>query len=127
MHYRSSGFVNHSVTGEEVWFAQVQGMHFNKARLDKNYDKLNTAFPAGRPRPIEILYGDGGDIPEDLVTPMYEVLDNLAVNLRYEHGAFMLLDNIYTMHGRQPFTGKRDVQVGQIGRASCRERVCQYV
>ncbi|WP_337186304.1 TauD/TfdA family dioxygenase [Phenylobacterium sp.] len=114
MHYRSSGFVNHSATGEEIWFAQVQGMHFNRARLDRNYDKLNAAFPAGRPRPIEILYGDGGDIPDDLVTPLYDVLDALAVNLPYEHGDFMLLDNIYTMHGRQPYTGKRDVQVGLV-------------
>ncbi len=114
MHYRSSGFVNHSATGEEIWFAQVQGMHFNRARLDRNYDKLNAAVPAGRPRPIEILYGDGGDIPDDLVTPLYDVLDALAVNLPYEHGDFMLLDNIYTMHGRQPYTGKRDVQVGLV-------------
>ena len=114
MRYRSSGFVNHSVTGEEVWFAQVQGMHFNEARLAQNYDKLNNAFPGGRPRPIEILFGDGGDIPEDMVTPLYDILDGLAVNLPYEHGDFMLLDNIYTAHGRQPFTGTRDVQVGLV-------------
>lgn len=114
MHYRSGGFVKHSVTGEEVWFAQVQGMHFNRARLEKNYDKLNTAFPPGRPRPIEILFGDGGDIPEEMVTPLYPILDDLAVNLPYEHGDFMLLDNIYTAHGRQPYTGTRDVQVGLV-------------
>jgi hypothetical protein len=114
LHYRSGGFVKHSTTGEEVWFAQVQGMHFNKARLENNYDKLNTAFPTGRPRPIEILFGDGGDIPEDMVTPLYPILDDLAVNLPYEHGDFMLLDNIYTAHGRQPYSGTRDVQVGLV-------------
>lgn len=111
MHYHAPGFVRHSLTGEDVWFAQVQGMHFNAARLAENYEKIVTAFPAGRPRPIEILYGDGGDIPEDLVTPLYEILDNLAVNIPYEHGDFMLLDNIYTAHGRQPYTGNRNVQV----------------
>jgi len=114
MRYRSSGFVDHPLTGEETWFAQVQGMHFNAARLDRNYAQLAKAFPAGRPRPIEILFGDGGDIPEDLVTPLYAILDALAVNLPYEHGDFMLLDNIYTAHGRQPYTGQRDVQVGLV-------------
>ncbi|MET0274331.1 MAG: TauD/TfdA family dioxygenase [Phenylobacterium sp.] len=114
LHYRSPGFVKHSVTGEEVWFAQVQGMHFNEARLGPNYAKLNAAFPKGRPRPIEILYGDGGDIPAEIVEPLYPILDALAVNLPYEHGDFMLLDNIYTAHGRQPYTGDRNVQVGLV-------------
>lgn len=112
MTYRAQGFVRHSITGEEVWFAQVQGMHFNRARFGENYDRLALAFPGGRPRPIEILFGDGGDIPEDMVTSLYDILDGLAVNVPYQHGDFMLLDNLYTGHGREPFTGKRDVQVG---------------
>ena len=112
MHYRSSGFATHSITGEETWFAQVQGMHFNAVRFAHNYETIAAAFPAGKPRPIEILYGDGGDIPEELVTPLYDILDRLEVNIPYQHGDFMLLDNIYTAHGREPFTGKRDVQVG---------------
>lgn len=112
MHYRAPGFVKHSLTGEEVWFAQVQGMHFNAVRFAQNYEKIAQTFPAGRPRPIEILYGDGGDIPEELVTPLYDILDDLAVNIPYKHGDFMLLDNIYTAHGREPYTGERNVQVG---------------
>ncbi|MEI9993024.1 MAG: TauD/TfdA family dioxygenase [Rhizomicrobium sp.] len=109
--YRSPGFARHPLTGDEVWFAQVQGMHANETRLAHHYDMLKAAFPPGRPWPVEILYGDGGAIPEDLVVPLYEILDNLAVNIPYEHGDVMILDNIYTMHGREPFTGKRDVQV----------------
>jgi alpha-ketoglutarate-dependent taurine dioxygenase len=111
MHYRSPGFVKHSITGEEVWFAQVQGMHFNRARLAQHYDQIAAAFPGGRPRPIEILFGDGGDIPEELVTPLYGILDSISVNIPYQHGDFMLLDNIYTAHGREPYTGERNVQV----------------
>lgn len=111
MHYRSSGFANHPITGEETWWAQVQGMHFNAARLGDHYAPLAEAFPASRPRPIEILYGDGGDIPDDLVTPLYPILDALAVNVPYRHADFMLLDNTYTAHGREPFTGDRNVQV----------------
>ncbi len=114
MQYRSSGFVAHPVTGEETWFAQVHGMHFNRARLDANYDRLATAFPAGRPRPIEILYGDGGEIPDALVEPLYAILDDLAVNIPYQSGDFMLVDNIYCAHGREPFTGHRDVQVALV-------------
>jgi alpha-ketoglutarate-dependent taurine dioxygenase len=114
MRYRSSGFVQHPVSGDDVWFAQVQGMHFNAARLEHNYQVLADAFPADRPRPIEILFGDGGQIPEELVTPLYPILDALAVNLPYQHGDFMLLDNIYTAHGREPYTGFRDVQVGLV-------------
>ena len=109
--YRSPGFVRHQITGDEVWFAQVQGMHVNETRLAHHYKTMMDAFPQGRPRPVEILYGDGGDIPEDLVVPLYETLDNLAVNIPYRYGDVMILDNIYTMHGREPFTGKRDVQV----------------
>lgn len=114
MRYRSPGFVRHPVTDEEVWFAQVQGMHFNPARLESNYSELAEAFPRGRPRPVEILFGDGGEIPDQLVTPLYAILDDLAVNLPYRHGDIMLLDNIYTAHGREPYTGHRDVQVGLV-------------
>jgi len=114
MRYRSPGFVRHPVTGEDVWFAQVQGMHFNAARLEDNYAELVAAFPRGRPRPVEILFGDGAEIPDELVTPLYPILDGLAVNLPYERGDIMLLDNIYTAHGREPYTGHRDVQVGLV-------------
>ncbi len=111
MLYRAPGFVTHPTTGEDVWFAQVMSMHFNRTRLDNLYDKLATAFPAGRPRPIEILYGDGGDIPEALVEPVYALLDELSVNVPYRAGDLMLLDNFHCAHGREPYTGHRDVQV----------------
>lgn len=112
--YRSSGFAEHPVTGRKTWFAQVHGMHFNAARLAQHYDLYMEAFPPGRPRPAEILYGDGSDIPEELVTPLYGILDDLAVNIPYRPGDVMLVDNIYTAHGREPFTGHRDVQVALL-------------
>lgn len=111
MQYRARGFVDHPVTGEEVWFAQVHGMHFNPTRLGANYDMLASRFPAGRPRPIEILFGDGSDIPDALIEPLYATLDDIAVNIPYQAGDIMLVDNHYCAHGRQPFTGQRDVQV----------------
>ena len=111
MTYRAPGFVTHPVTGEDIWFAQVPSMHFNAARLEGLYEKLATAFPAGRPRPIEILFGDGGDIPDAMVEPVYAVLDALSVNIPYRAGDLMLVDNFHCAHGREPYTGHRDVQV----------------
>lgn len=119
LEYRCSGFARHAVTGEDVWFAQVASMHVNRLRLAHNYapdriDQLLRQFPVGRPRPVEILYGDGEEIEEDLVLPIYALLNRLSVNVPYEASDILLIDNLYVAHGRQPFVGQRDVQVALV-------------
>lgn len=119
LEYRASGFARHAVDDEEVWFAQVPSMHVNRTRLSHNYseaaiDRLFEQFPVGRPRPVEILYGDGSAIPDELVTPLYSMINRIAVNIPYRDNDMLMVDNLYTAHGRQPFIGKRDVQVALV-------------
>src|SRR3546814_5204400 len=53
--------------------------------------------------------------------------DVCSSDLRYPHRASALEELGGIRHRRRPRDRYRDHGVRQIGRASCRERVCQYV
>ena len=42
------------------------------------------------------------------------MLNGLIVRFPWSHGDVMLLDNFLTAHGRNSYTGKRDVQVALL-------------
>jgi hypothetical protein len=69
---------------------------------------------AGRTRPYHVTYGDGTEID---MADHQRVADGLAaatIAPGWQAGEVLLIDNVYTGHGRLPFTGHRDVQVALI-------------
>ena len=52
--------------------------------------------------------------PEDVMR-LYPLLASLEVAFPWRQGDLMILDNFYTFHGRNPYTGHRDVQVALLG------------
>src|SRR3546814_4570970 len=106
---------------------------------DRSSDVFSSDLSAGM-----ILIGEGSlkisnaDSPKQSVTVQvvpgrYEVLFSVAhrgSNETYDYEehvshAFVLLESHARVAAIEPFIGDHDVE--QIGRASCRERVCQYV
>jgi alpha-ketoglutarate-dependent taurine dioxygenase len=49
------------------------------------------------------------------VEALYPVLEEVTVAFPWRAGDVMILDNIYSFHGRNAFTGTRDVQVALLG------------
>ena len=79
--------------GEEVWAAHV------------------AAYGGGAPKPFDACFGDGSSLKEADLMAMYDALDAITVSFPWQQGDVMILDNMLTGHGRNPYVGKRDVQV----------------
>ncbi len=114
--YAASGFTNHAVEGREVWFNHIA----SQTITDYNYGADRVAlfreyYGDLTPWTYQTYFADGGKIPLEDVEALYEVLEDFTVAFPWRAGDVMLLDNIYSFHGRNAYTGTRDVQVALIG------------
>jgi amino acid adenylation domain-containing protein len=99
----------HPRTGEAVWFNQAQ--HWHPACLDAGTrDSLRAWFGEGD-LPRDCLYGDGSPIEDSVMEEILEVYRQLEVSFRWEAGDIVMLDNMLTAHGRNPYVGERKLYV----------------
>ena len=110
--YTGPGLADHPVTGERFWF---NGLATNTMRPQtigaENYAALVECYGDKRPVPYLTTFGDGEPAsPEDLEA-LDSVLDRLKVAFPWSSGDMLLIDNYRTAHGRNWFTGLRDIQV----------------
>ncbi|HVR10232.1 MAG TPA: TauD/TfdA family dioxygenase [Thermoanaerobaculia bacterium] len=103
----------HAVTGEPVFFNQIQLHH--RACLEPD---LREALEAvlGDDLPRNVLFGDGTMIPDSVVAEITALYWRCAVVLPWEAGDVFMLDNMLCSHARNPFAGPRKIVVamGQI-------------
>lgn len=99
----------HSVTGAEVWFNQADQWH--AAGLgDETAAALYTIMPE-KDLPQSVTFADGSPIPAEYVTHVRDRGLQAAVDVSWETGDLLLIDNMLVAHGRRPFTGRRRVLV----------------
>jgi alpha-ketoglutarate-dependent taurine dioxygenase len=112
--YRSEGFTTHPLTGGRHWFNQLQTLYFTPQNLPSRWDDYVAYYADGRPKPYDICHGDDVEIALDDVIALLPPLEAATVALPWQKGDVMVLDNILAMHGRNPFTGPRDIQVALL-------------
>jgi alpha-ketoglutarate-dependent taurine dioxygenase len=112
--YRASGFARHPGSGEEVFFNQIAGMAPSAMMLKERWGDFLELYPPGKPRPIDVRYGDGGEIAGEDLAALWEARERVTQSFAWQNGDLMLVDNVYTLHGRNPFQGERDVQVALL-------------
>jgi alpha-ketoglutarate-dependent taurine dioxygenase len=106
-----SALIRHPATGEEIWFNQCTTQHANARSMGSVYLLLQR-FYSNRPAfPYEVQLGDGGSIALDDLAPVYDALDACETAVAWEKGDYLLIDNIHTAHGRNPYVGARAVRV----------------
>jgi len=115
-HLSRPAFAEHPLTSERVYFNHILTQIVDPRWLgDETYETyLDVYDRAGRTRPYHVTYGDGTEID---MADHRRVADGLAAATTapgWQAGAVLLIDNVYTGHGRLPFTGHRDVQVALI-------------
>jgi len=114
-HLSRPAFAEHPLTAERVYFNHVLTQIISPGFLGEAYETyLDIYDRAGRARPYHVTYGDGTEID---MADHQRVTDGLAaatIAPGWHAGDVLLIDNIYTGHGRAPFTGRRDVQVALI-------------
>lgn len=106
----SKGIIRHPVTGEKVWFNQIDQFHPSHMSPEV-YQTLMQIFPSVEDLPMFVKFGDGSFISDQQVKGILATIDAVAVDRRWQRGDLLLLDNVLISHGRRPFTGKRQVLV----------------
>jgi len=100
----------HPATDEMVWFNQAHLFHVSRLPGEVR-DAMLTIF-AEEDLPRNVYYGDGSPIESANLDQICEAYEKVKVVFSWTEEDVLLLDNMLTAHGRNPFTGKRQVVVG---------------
>jgi alpha-ketoglutarate-dependent taurine dioxygenase len=98
----------HPVTGTEVWFNQADQFHISG--LGEQSDSIADVLPEAD-MPQSVTFADGSPIPAEHIRHIQETGLALAVDVDWEVGDMLLIDNVLVAHGRRPFTGDRRILV----------------
>ncbi len=101
--------IKHPQTGELSWFNQAQ--HWHPACLDMATRESFFASFNLEDLPRNCYYGDGTPIEDSIMEEICGIYQQLEVVFPWQTGDILLLDNILTAHGRNPFVGKRKLLV----------------
>jgi alpha-ketoglutarate-dependent taurine dioxygenase len=102
--------LHHPDTHEKVWFNQAHLYDFNPRLLGwKKYIGAKLFYFRKSTRLHEIEYGDESGIARKDLYHILDVLEENTVAFPWQKNDVMVLDNILTMHGRAPFSGKRRI------------------
>ena len=106
---RRSAVVRHPLTGQECWFNQIA--FFSQWSVDPvEREILLSAFgPDGIP--FNTAFGNGDPLGEQDVRAILDAYDRTVRRVHWQAGDLLVLDNIRTAHGRDPFAGARQIAV----------------
>jgi alpha-ketoglutarate-dependent taurine dioxygenase len=106
---RRRAVVRHPLTGRRCWFNQIAFL--NEWTLAPEVREYLVDVYGEDGLPFNTRFGNGDPIGADVVQTINEVYDANTVRERWEAGDLLLVDNIRTAHGREPFEGPREVVV----------------
>ena len=99
----------HPVTGEPVWFNHLTFFHVTTlgdevcAAMRELFDEADL--------PTNTYYGDGAPIPDDVVAHLRDCYRAAQRRFDWQRHDVLVVDNMSTAHGREPFTGPRKIAV----------------
>lgn len=93
-----------------VWFNHA--VFFHVSTLKPTIRKALLAEFSEEELPHNTYYGDGSPIEPDVLDEIRTAYQQEAVIFPWQVGDILMLDNMLTAHGRQPFLGRRKVVVG---------------
>jgi alpha-ketoglutarate-dependent taurine dioxygenase len=99
----------HPETKDEVWFNHAAFFHLSTLSQDAQ-EGLRELF-GEEDLPLNTYFGDGGPIPRDVMEGIRACYRDAAVRFDYDEGDILIVDNMLTAHGREPFTPPRQVVV----------------
>ena len=103
------GVQDHPVTGDKVWFNQAHLFHYSSLPAEVSSALLEIYEESALPR--NAYFGDGSSIPVNYLEHILEAISQEMFMFDWQQGDFILIDNLLTAHGRQPFEGNRLVLV----------------
>ncbi|MFJ9540969.1 TauD/TfdA family dioxygenase [Streptomyces sp. NPDC101225] len=102
-----SAVVHHPVTGRRCWFNQIAFL--NEWTMDPEVHEYLVDVYGPDGLPFNTRFGGGDPLDEDIVRAINEVYEAHTRRTPWHSGDLLLVDNIRTAHGREPFDGPREV------------------
>lgn len=103
-------YINHPLTHEAVWFNQAHLYDYNPRLLGwQRYLGAKLIYCRRHTLHHEIQFQNGAKVPRSDLYHILDVLDANTVAFPWQKGDVLVLDNVLTMHGRNPFSGKRRI------------------
>lgn len=106
---RRSAVVRHPVTGRRCWFNQIAFL--SEWTLDPEVREYLVDVYGADALPFNTRFGNGDPIGEDVIRLINKVYEAGTAREPWQAGDLMLVDNIRTAHGRDPYSGPREVLV----------------
>lgn len=102
--------VNHPVTGEPVWFNHAAFFHVSSLNREVRETLLRDF--GEQELPYNTYYGDGSEIEPDVLDEIRAAYRDETVAFSWREGDVMLVDNMSVAHGRNPYSGPRQILAG---------------
>ena len=106
---RRGAVVRHPLTGRRCWFNQIAFL--NEWTLAAEVREYLVEVYGEDELPFNTRFGNGDPIGADIVQAINEAYEAHAVREPWQAGDVLLVDNVRTAHGREPFEGPREVVV----------------
>jgi alpha-ketoglutarate-dependent taurine dioxygenase len=106
---RCPAVITHPVTGDRVFFNQVQLHHVSCLEPDVREDLVAMAGLDRLPR--HVTYGDGSPIADETMAVVGRAYEECAVRFDWRQGDVVMLDNMLAAHARDPYEGPRKIVV----------------
>jgi len=106
---RAEAVHRHPVTGDDVFFNQIQ--HHHIACLDEETREGMLALFDPDALPRAVYYGDGSPIPDDVMAYIGDTYERHAVRFPWQRGDMLMLDNMLVAHARDPYEPPRQIVV----------------
>jgi alpha-ketoglutarate-dependent taurine dioxygenase len=100
----------HPKTGKMVWFNQANLFHVSSLPTEIQNSLMSNYEEEFLPR--NVYFGDGERIEASVIEHINQVYSHESVSFPWQKGDILMLDNMLTAHGRNPFTGQRKIVVG---------------
>lgn len=107
---RCQAIATHPYTGDRVWFNQAHLFH--SSTLSEEMREILVDTIGGEEfLPRNVYFGDGSPIPDEMLAEVRAVLADCKIIFPWQTGDVLMLDNMLTMHAREPYSGPRKVVV----------------